>query len=79
MSRARATAAGSGCGSAISAAADTGCASVVSVSMSSGNASTTGPGRPEMAVVQARAMISGMRAASSISVTHFAMLPNTAR
>ena len=48
-------------------------------SMSSGSAITTGPGRPLQAMWKARDTISGMRAASSISVAHFAMLPNTAR
>ena len=50
-----------------------------SVSMSSGSAITTGPGRPLHATWKARDTISGMRAGSSISVAHFAMLPNTAR
>ena len=50
-----------------------------SVSMSSGSAITTGPGRPLQAVWKARETISGMRAGSSISVAHFAIVPNTAR
>ncbi len=51
----------------------------LSSSMSSGSAMTTGPGRPCMAVWKARDMISGMRATSSISTTHFAIEPKTAR
>ena len=35
--------------------------------------------RPVVAVVQARARISGMRVTSSISTAHFAMVPKTAR
>src|SRR5262249_18830488 len=50
-----------------------------SVSMSSGSATTTGPGRPPVAVWKARDTISGMRAASSISVAHLVSEPNTAR
>ncbi len=50
-----------------------------STCMSSGSAMTTGPGRPFMAVKNARDTNSGIRAGSSISVTHFAMVPNTAR
>ena len=42
------------------------------VSMSSGNASTTGPGRPDMAVRYACATYSGMRSARSICAAHFA-------
>ena len=50
-----------------------------STSMSSGSAITTGPGRPLQAVWKACETSSGMRAGSSISVTHLAMEPNTAR
>jgi hypothetical protein len=46
--------------------------------MSSGNASTTGPGRPEIAMLHARATYSGMRAASSIFAAHFTTGPNIA-
>ena len=48
-------------------------------SMSSGSAMTTGPGRPESATAKARATISGMRSASSISVAHLASGPKAAR
>ncbi len=51
----------------------------VSTSMSSGSAITTGPGRPAVATWKARAISSGRRSALSISVTHLAMVPNTAR
>ena len=50
-----------------------------SISMSSGSAITTGPGRPEVAVWNARLITSGMRAGSSISHTHLAIEPNMAR
>jgi hypothetical protein len=40
--------------------------------MSSGSASTTGPGRPEVATANARAMSSGIRSASSICAAHLA-------
>ena len=43
------------------------------VNMSSGSTSTTGPGRPFMAVAKARAMYSGIRAASSMRSTRLAM------
>ena len=43
------------------------------VSMSSGSASTTGPGRPCIAVWKARATYSGRRSASCTSPTHLAM------
>jgi hypothetical protein len=49
------------------------------VSMSSGSEITTGPGRPEVATANARVTISGMRAASSISVAHLASGPKKAR
>ena len=49
--------------------------SAVSTNMSSGSAITTGPGRPEVATKNAREMISGMRAASSISTAHLASPP----
>ena len=52
---------------------------ILSVSMSSGRAITTGPGRPLLAVWNARETISGTRAESSISLAHFAKAPNTAR
>jgi hypothetical protein len=54
-------------------------ASALLVSMSSGKEMTTGPGRPDVAIAKARVTISGMRAASSISVAHFAMGPKKAR
>jgi hypothetical protein len=41
-------------------------------SMSSGSTSTTGPGRPFIAVEKARAMYSGMRSASSMRSTRLA-------
>ena len=47
-------------------------AAVNVVNMSSGNTSTTGPGRPCIAVWNARAMYSGRRSASCTSATHFA-------
>ena len=50
-----------------------------STSMSSGRAITTGPGRPCKATWKARETISGMRATSSISTTHLAKEPKTAR
>ena len=50
-----------------------------SVSMSSGSDRTTGPGRPEVAVMKARCSSSGRRAASSTSATHFAMPPKKRR
>ena len=50
-----------------------------STSMSSGSAITTGPGRPLVATWNAREISSGTRAASSISVTHLAIEPKTAR
>lgn len=67
-------------GFATSARLDNGASatSAVSVSMSSGSDTTTGPGRPCMATRKARAISSGMRAASSISTTHLAIEPNTA-
>ena len=71
-------AAGRGAGSAISDAPDRGAVSERVVSISSGNAMTTGPGRPVVAVFQARARISGMRSTRSIWTAHFAMLPKTA-
>ena len=49
------------------------------MSMSSGSAITTGPGRPETAVWNARLITSGIRAGSSISHTHLANEPNIAR
>ena len=48
-------------GSNTTAGLRSGATSVVAVSMSSGSATTTGPGRPPSAVVQARARISGRR------------------
>jgi len=53
-------------------------ASAVSTSMSSGSEITTGPGRPCIATWKARETISGMRAGSSISATHFAVEPKKA-
>ena len=50
-----------------------GTASTACVSMSSGSTSTTGPGRPFMAVAKARATYSGMRRASSMRSTRLAM------
>ena len=50
-----------------------------STSMSSGSAITTGPGRPCIATWNARETISGIRAGSSISTTHLAKEPKTAR
>ena len=50
-----------------------------SFNMSSGSAKTTGPGRPDSAVFQARARYSGMRAGSLISATHLAISPKTRR
>ena len=47
-------------------------ASVTLLSMSSGSTSTTGPGRPCIAVRNARATYSGRRAGSCTSPTHFA-------
>ena len=47
--------------------------------MSSGSATTTGPGRPEQATENARAITSGRRAASSTCVAHLAIGPNTWR
>ncbi|KAG1387194.1 hypothetical protein G6F59_016515 [Rhizopus arrhizus] len=47
--------------------------------MSSGRAITTGPGRTEVAMWKAREISSGMRSTWSISVTHLACVPNTAR
>ncbi|EWS62422.1 hypothetical protein Y695_04348 [Hydrogenophaga sp. T4] len=41
--------------------------------MSSGSTSTTGPGRPFMAVAKARATYSGMRRGSSMRSTRLAM------
>ena len=41
--------------------------------MSSGSTSTTGPGRPFIAVANARAMYSGMRFGSSMRSTRLAM------
>ena len=66
-----ATVAASGAGSVMRAGPCKGAASVRLVSMSSGSAITTGPGRPVVAVTQARARISGMRPTSSISVESF--------
>ena len=54
-------------------------AAAVWLSTSSGSATTTGPGRPCIAVWNARWMISGVRAGSSISVAHFAVEPKNAR
>jgi len=51
----------------------TACGRTGAVSMSSGSTSTTGPGRPFMAVAKARATYSGMRATSSIRSTRLAM------
>ena len=79
MSIAPATAAGAGSGGKTGTGPATGTASVSAISMSSGSAMTTGPGRPVVAVVQARDRISGRRETSSISVTHLAMVPKTAR
>ena len=50
-----------------------GWATTVWVNMSSGKTSTTGPGRPCMAVAKARATYSGMRLASSMRSTRLAM------
>lgn len=47
--------------------------------MSSGRPITTGPGRPDVAVWNARLSSSGIRRASSISNTCFASGPNIAR
>ena len=47
--------------------------------ISSEMATTTGPGRPLRATSKARAISSGMRAASSICVTHFASGANIRR
>ncbi len=44
--------------------------------MFSGSASTTGPGRPERANWNARAMYSGSRSVVSTSATHLARPPN---
>ncbi|OQC03350.1 MAG: hypothetical protein BWX79_02647 [Alphaproteobacteria bacterium ADurb.Bin100] len=41
--------------------------------MSSGNTSTTGPGRPFMAVAKARATYSGIRRGSSMRSTRLAI------
>ena len=43
------------------------------VNMSSGNTTTTGPGRPFMAVAKARETYSGMRSGSSMRSTRLAM------
>ena len=56
-----------------------GAAEVWVVSTSSGRATTTGPGRPDMAVVNARLMISGILSADSIWVAHFTSGPKNAR
>ena len=59
-----------GAGSAKRAAfASAACA--VADSMSSGNPSTTGPGRPFLAVWKARLMYSGMRLVSRMTAAHF--------
>ncbi len=63
----------------IGSAAGTSATATRSVSMSSGSAITTGPGRPLVAVWNARETISGIRAGSSISVVHLVIEPNTAR
>ena len=47
--------------------------------MSSGSASTTGPGRPLVAVEKARTISSGTRSALSICATHLAIGPNMRR
>jgi hypothetical protein len=47
--------------------------STACVSMSSGNTSTTGPGRPFMAVAKARATYSGIRRGSSMRSTRLAI------
>ena len=43
--------------------------------MSSGSASTTGPGRPAIAVWKAWLTYSGMRSTRSICATHLAIWP----
>ena len=45
----------------------------------SGKAITTGPGRPDMATLKARATYSGMRSARSICATHLTTLPYICR
>ena len=69
----------SAAGSNTTAGLRSGAISVVAVSMSSGSATTTGPGRPPSAVVQARARISGRRATVVDLDRPFRQLPNTAR
>ena len=54
-------------------------ASLEAASMSSGSASTTGPGRPAQAVVNARATSSGIRSTRSICATHLLKGPNIRR
>jgi hypothetical protein len=73
-----AMAAGSGAGMGDAGAAHRRRGRRGSVSMSSGRATTTGPGRPERAVVHARATISGIRSALSISTAHLATGPKKA-
>ncbi len=62
---------GSGCACTGTICGNTG-AAVGADSMSSGNASTTGPGRPCIAVRKARATYSGRRSGECTSPTHFA-------
>ena len=52
--------------------------SASSSSMSLGRDTTTGPGRPERATWNARAMMRGTSRGSLISMTHLAMLPRNA-
>ena len=69
---ARATSVGAGCARAgVQVPASPTCAA--SWSMSSGNPTTTGPGRPLVAVRNAACRSSGSRPVSSISTAHFAM------
>ena len=49
--------------------------SASSSSISLGRETTTGPGRPDRATWNARAMIRGTSPGSLISMTHLAMLP----
>ena len=71
IAAARAKASGAGAARAGSIRGSTG-AAVRTRSMSSGSASTTGPGRPCIAVWKARATYSGSRSASCTSATHLA-------
>ena len=64
-------------GACAAAYGDASATSARSTSMSSGTASTTGPGRPDVAVRKARATSSGSRSASSTCATHFVSEPNT--